>query len=81
MNTREPHILIQLGVALFVVAAIVFLAIGSAAAGLLVADFTFMAILLTVLWVVVRARVEAGYTPTRQERQLAPVRIRADQER
>jgi hypothetical protein len=38
MNTREPHILIQLGVALFVIAAILFLAVGSAA-GLLVADF------------------------------------------
>jgi hypothetical protein len=76
MNTREPHILIQLGVALFVVAAIFLLGVGSAAAGLLVADFAFMMILFVTLWLVVRARIEAGYTPMRQEPRLAPVRVR-----
>jgi hypothetical protein len=76
LNTREPHILIQLGIALFVMAAIFLLGIGSAA-GLLVADFAFMMILFTTLWLIVRARIEAGYTPIRQERQLAPVRVRA----
>jgi ABC-type Fe3+-siderophore transport system permease subunit len=75
MNTREPHLLIQLGVALFVVAAIFFLGIGSAAAGLLVADFAFMMILFVTLWLIVRARMEAGYTLMRQERQLAPVHV------
>jgi hypothetical protein len=63
MKTTMLHILVRLGVILFVVAAILSLAVGSLAAGLLVGDFTFMALLYVVLWLIVRARIEARYVP------------------
>ncbi|MDQ3458467.1 MAG: hypothetical protein M3498_04040 [Deinococcota bacterium] len=58
--------LAQLGVALLIICAIVFFAVGLSATGLLVGDAVFVLLVITSLWLLVRVRL--GHTRRRSGR-------------